>query len=248
MMAKQVHGLTLALATAALVLGMASATVAQRLSEALIFFELNDTDGDLGIHASIDGEPWTDLRIDGPNGQLLEIFSRGRLRTQGMTQLAFESAEPPFDELRPASFFRRFPEGRYRIAARAQEGGTLRGTAMLSHVLAAPPANVQVNGVPAAESCDDPPPTVTRPVTIDWDPVTTSHPSIGRSGPVTISRYQVFVESEGTSKVGIDLPRSRTAFTVPREITDRRGDFKFEIIARTSSGNNTAVESCFRVP
>ena len=28
-------------------------------TEAEIFLELNDTDGDLGIHASIDGGPWT---------------------------------------------------------------------------------------------------------------------------------------------------------------------------------------------
>lgn len=188
------------------------------------------------------------MRIDGPNGQLLEIFSRGRLRTQGMTQLSFESAEPPFDELRPASFFRRFPEGPYRIAARAQEGGTLRGTAVVSHVMAAPPDNIAINGVPAADSCDDPPPTVIAPVTIDWDAVTTSHPRIGKSGAVTINRYQLFVESEGTAKLAVDLPRTHTTFTVPTEVTDRRGDFKFEIIARTATGNNTAVESCFRVP
>jgi len=96
-----------------------------QFSEAEIFFELNDTDGDLGIHGSIDGDPWLDLEIEGPGDRrLLNIFSQGRLRTQGMTQLFFESAEPPFDELDPAEFFRRFPEGRYTIEGRAQEGGT----------------------------------------------------------------------------------------------------------------------------
>src|SRR5919106_4351715 len=112
----------------------------QRFAEAQLFFELNDTDGDLGIHASIDGEPWTDLEIEGPGDrQLLHIFSRGRLRRQGLTQLSLESAEPPFDELAPADFFRRFPEGRYEIEARAQDGATIEGRAILSHVLAAPP-------------------------------------------------------------------------------------------------------------
>ena len=67
---------------------------------------------------------------------------------------------------------------------------------MLSHVLAAPVANITINGVPAAENCDaDPLPSVNaKPVIIDWDPVTTSHPTIGKTGPVEIVRYQFFVE------------------------------------------------------
>ena len=36
---------------------------------ATIYFELNDTDGDLGIHALIDGEPWKILEIEAPNGR-----------------------------------------------------------------------------------------------------------------------------------------------------------------------------------
>ena len=42
--------------------------------EAELFFELNDTDGDLGIHALIDGEPWKKLEIAGPGErELLNI-------------------------------------------------------------------------------------------------------------------------------------------------------------------------------
>ena len=59
------------------------------------------------------GGPWTALEVESPSGRtLLEIVSRSRLRMQGLTQLAFESAEPTFAELDPADFFRRFPEGR----------------------------------------------------------------------------------------------------------------------------------------
>ena len=220
---------------------------AQQFSEAEIFFELNHTDSDLGIHASIDGEPWTDLEIQGPGSlRLLNVVSRGRLATQGMTQLFFESAEPEFEELRPADFFRRFREGRYNFDARAQEGGRIQGSATLSHVLAAPPANIRLNGVPAARSCDDPLPTVLAPVMIDWDPVTQSHPEVGKRGPVTVRLYQLFVEREGV-KFSLDLPPSVTAFEVPRGVTDLGRDFKFEIIARTTTGNNTAIESCFLV-
>jgi hypothetical protein len=218
-----------------------------QFSVAELFFELNDTDGDLGIHAAIDGGTWTSLEVEGPRDrQMLAIISRGTLRSQGLTQLAFESAEPTFDELDPAEFFRRFPEGVYEISAVAQEGGDFESRVRLSHVLAAP-AEATVNGLPAAESCDAPLPDVISPVLVDWDPVSRSHPEIGRAGPVTISRYQFFVE-KGATKLSLDLPPTATEFEIPTSITDAGGVFKFEIIARTSTGNNTAVESCFRVP
>ncbi len=257
-----VNALPMGLAAAALVLGGAAAETADDRSrnrtgdleraerpfaEAELFFELNDTDGDLGIHASIDGGPWTSLEIESPHDvSLLHISSRSRLRQQGMTQLFFESAEPPFDELDPADFFRRFPEGEYEIEGRADYGDELSSTAVLSHVLAAPPQNILLSGVPAAENCDaDPLPLVATPVVIQWDPVTESHPEIGRRGPITVSRYQLFVE--GPLNLSVDLPPAVTRFEVPAAVTGAGDEFKFEIIVREASGNNTAVESCFRV-
>ena len=38
---------------------------------ARLFFQMNDTDEDLGIHLSVDGEPWKNLEIDGPNDRRL---------------------------------------------------------------------------------------------------------------------------------------------------------------------------------
>ncbi len=212
-----------------------------------LFFELNHTDGDLGIHASIDGGTWLSLEVDGPRDRpLLAIVSKGSLLSQGLTQLAFESAEPTFEELDPADFFRRFPEGVYEIEALAQGGGTFESKVRLSHVLAAP-AEATVSSLPAAESCDAAAlPEVSAPVVIDWDPVTESHPEIGRTGPVTISRYQFFVQ-QGATKLSMDLPPTVTEFEIPTSIIAAGGVFKFEIIARTSTGNNTAVESCFRM-
>jgi hypothetical protein len=239
----------LSLLTAALLLsGTTAATLGgqERRTEpfevADLFFELNDTDGDLGIHAEIDGGPWTSLEIEGPGDlRLLTIISKSRLRAQGLTQLAFESAEPPFDELDPADFFRRFPEGKYEIEAVRQGGGTFESTVHLSHVLAAPPSHI------AAEDCDaEPLPEVDAPVLVRWDPVTRSHPEIGRAGRVRISRYQFFVESE-TGKLSVDLPPTKTEYLVPFSAADRGQVFKFEIIARTTTGNNTAIESCFKL-
>jgi hypothetical protein len=217
------------------------------LTQAELFLELNDTDGDLGIHGSIDGGPWTSLEIEGPGERLLlQLFSKSRLQTQGMTQLSFESAEPPFDELPPTEFLRRFPEGRYGIEATAHDGSEFEATAMLSHVLAAPPDNITLSGTPISEACDAHVPLVTTPVMIDWDPVTLSHPEIGTHGQVRINRYQVFVEREGVS-LGVDLPPNVTKFEVPTGITALGSEFKFEIIARTTQSNNTALESCFRL-
>src|SRR5262245_49790174 len=91
--------LVLTLAPAVAMLPPASgAQRTQEFTEAELFLELNDTDGDLGLHSSIDGGPWTDLEIEGPGDrELLNIVSRSRLRRQGLTQLFFESAEPSFD-------------------------------------------------------------------------------------------------------------------------------------------------------
>lgn len=241
---------------------VSNAQSSRRLAKAELFFELNDTDGDLGIHASIDGEPWTDLVIRGPargrgdvsstrdddddDGRLLSITAGAQLRAQGLTEVSFESAEPSFDELAPADFFRRFPEGRYEIVAQAKDGGRITGTATLSHVMAAPPGNVRVNRSRAADSCDDPLPTVIAPVTVDWDPVTRSHPDIGKQGPVVVELYQFFVEHEDVT-FGVDLPPDVTEFEIPEAVTEPGGEFKFEIIARTEDGNNTAIESCFVV-
>jgi hypothetical protein len=228
--------------------GRPAAQAPLRFAEAELFLELNHTDGDLGIHASIDGGPWTELTLEGPGDRtLLHLQSRGRLRSQGLTQLAFESAEPPFDELAPQEFFRRFPEGRYEIEGRSQDGREIESTAFLSHVLAAPPRNVTVSGVQAAENCDVPLlPLVTAPVVIKWDPVTQSHPELGRRGRITVSQYQLFVEREGV-KLSLDLPPNVTEFEVPPAITALGDEFKFEIIVRTIAGNNTAIESCFAV-
>lgn len=77
-----------------------------------------------------------------------------------------------------------FPEGVYEIEALAQGGGTFESKVRLSHVLAAP-AEATVSGLAAAESCYAELPEVSGPVVIDWQPVETSHPDIGKAGPVT---------------------------------------------------------------
>jgi hypothetical protein len=236
--------LTIAIASLALAVA-APAAFAAELSEAELYFELNDSAGDLGIHSSIDGGPYVTLEIEDAKGRtILWLSAFGRLAAQGMTQFFLESAEPPFDELAPATFFQRFPEGRYEIEAVDRRGVEFEATVRLSHVMAARPGNITANGVPAVD-CDAPVlPTLSAPVVVDWDPVTHSHPTIGKSGPVEIVEYQFFAEREGV-KFSVELPPTVTEFEIPAEVLALGDDFKYEIIARTASGNNTAVEACF---
>ncbi len=213
-----------------------------------VFVELNDTDGDLGIHALIDGEPWRRLSIETPNERKVMVTRiRGRLARQGLTELFFESAEPDFEELTPAQFFARFPQGIYEVEGMTLEGEELESETFFSHVMAAPPDNITVSGVPAAEDCDKAVPVVTTPVVISWDPVTTHHPEIGATGAVEVIRYQLVVEREEPELLvySAELPPDVTSMAIPDEFISLADEFKYEILVRTATYNNTAVESCF---
>ncbi len=222
-------------------------------SKSDIFFELNHTDGDLGIHARIDGDGWVRLAIDDPaKVRVLDIEVNGRLKMQGLTELFTESAEPSFDELAPKDFFRRFPEGNYAISGTTIAGRAMQGTAMLSHVMPAPPGNIRVSGQSLPMDCDDGPvPAAGMPVVVTWDPVTGSHPKLGKAGAVKVVNYELVVaREEPTSLVlKVDLPPTARSFEVPPGFIamDSGDGFKFEIVVREASGNQTVFESCFKV-
>ena len=205
----------------------------------------------MGIHGLVDGDEWKKLEIEDPfERTMLDIQVTGRLRRQGLTEVFFESAEPTFDELAPEQFFRRFPEGEYEISGVTLGGDELESVVVLSHVMPAPAPNLTVSGIPAAENCDaDPLPSVSAPVTIGWDPVTQSHPTIGKSGAVEVVKYQLVVEREEPSLLvlSVDLPPEVTEFEIPSEFTELGDEFKFEIVVRSASGNQTATESCFEI-
>ena len=100
---------------------------------------------------------------------------------------------------------------------------------------------------------------VDLPIVISWEPVTQSHPELGRTGePIEVVRYQPVVEYENENEVTFVfstlLPPSdeQMSITVPDEFIEAGPDqgvdeFKFEILVRETSGNQTAVESCFEV-
>jgi hypothetical protein len=121
-----------------------------------------------------------------------------------------------------------------------------------------------VNGLPMAQQCDEEEPgfdaTVTSaPVTISWNPVMKSHtdPNGGRAGlqppvDVIIHNYEVVLEvnvnvngEEFGSKLQVILPPGETEITVPEGFLAQGEEFKYEVLAREASYNQTAVESCF---
>jgi hypothetical protein len=227
-----------------------------------VFFELNNTDGDLGIHALIDGEPWKRLQIeDAREKRILGVGVRSRLRRQGLTEIFFESAEPTFDELPPETFFARFPEGTYEVEGISLDGVEIESETEITHAMPAPPTPT-VNGFSAAEQCDDEEPGYDAPVIvadnylIAWEPVTKTHPTLGspqNSDDITIVNYEVVVEAEletpdgeeFTSVFSVILPPDVTEMTVPAEFIDLADSFKYEVLAREESWNQTAIESCF---
>ena len=213
-----------------------------------VFVQLNDTDGDLGFHAQIDGDAWTLLKIKDPNAVVLfEIRNTGPLQQQGLTELSFESAEPPFDELSPELFFDRFPEGEYEISGLTIGGIQMKGTADFTHVMPAPPKILS----PVAADCDAPTVVESGDLTITWEAVTTSHPMIGRYDKnIEIVGYEVFIERvEPTPTIihGINLPSDVTEVEVPEAFLALGATFKFEVLVRAANGNKTSVESCFEV-
>ncbi len=224
-----------------------------------VYAELNNTDGDLGFHALIDGEPWKYLKIEDPRERvILWVSSQGRLRRQGLTELFFESAEPPFDELTPEQFFRRFPAGMYEIESRTLEGDEQESEDRFWHVMPAPPDGMLVSGMaihPEEVDCDsDDLPVVvpdeeTGDVIISWDEVEESHPEIGREGEIEVALYQVVIEEEESGlKLTFDLPPDQLSVTVPAAFIALGEEFKIEILVKEErGGNQTAVESCFEI-
>ena len=111
-----------------------------------------------------------------------------------------------------------------------------------------------------AEVCDEDDPAYDAtevsalPVTIAWAEVTTSHPDLGTDPPVavTIHNYEVVVEVElevdgekFASVFSVILPPEETSMTVPAEFIALGDTFKYEVLAREESFNQTALETCF---
>ncbi len=223
--------------------------------EAELYFELNNTDGDLGIHSVVDGDAWTNLKYEDVNGRvLIDVQVSGVMAKQGLTEFFFESAEPTFDELSPADFFARFPAGIYDFEGTTIDGEDIEAETMLSQVLPAP-ATIYIGANPAGpfEGCEDDSaldPSAMMELSgglrAQWDPVTTHHPDIGMPGEIEVEIYQFVFEGEEVH-LSVDLDADTTEFIIPAEFIHSGAPGKLEVLVRDATHNQVGTEACFQV-
>lgn len=220
-----------------------------------VYFELNNTDGDLGIHSIVDGEPWQRLQYEDTNGRtLIDVRLSGSMAEQGLTEFFFESSEPGFDELDPLDFLARFPDGIYDVEGQTVEGEDIEGEAILSSVLpAAPVVYIGERDNTANEGCEedttlDPPASLNTDgsLPVRWDPVTTHHQDLGSAGEIRIEVYQLVLEGTD-SELSIQLDADITAFLLPASLVESGDNVKIEVIARDATHNQVATEACANV-
>ena len=204
-----------------------------KLEDATMIIELNSTDGDAGLQAFLDGEPWRSMTISSPDGRkLVDVRNKGRLKNFGLTELFTETNEPPFDELPLKKFKRRFPEGKYPFSGETIEGRKLVGKAQLSH------------HIPDGPKITSP----TEGATIPRDGAVASWDPVPEGGGVEISGYRAIVEREDPLRVfEVELPASVTSVTIPPEYLQAGAKHKIEVQAIDRSGNQTISELEFRV-
>jgi hypothetical protein len=197
-----------------------------------LFIEINATDGDAGLQMNLGGEEWRRLVLRDPSGRIImEATGRGRLRGYGLTDMSFESAEPPFSEVPFRRFRARFPEGRYTFRGTSVEGRRLVGSDRLTHDIPARPAVL----APAEDAVVDPAGLVVR-----WEPVR-------RPRGIRIVRYIVIVTEEPSEReLSMDLEPGATSATIPPGFLAPGRDYAVEVLARERSGNQTITEIPFR--
>ncbi|MGH8968765.1 MAG: fibronectin type III domain-containing protein [Actinomycetes bacterium] len=196
--------------------------------------EINATDGDAGLQVFLDDEAWKTIKIVNPAGRkILHVKARGPLKDYGLTELFSESSEPPFDEFPLAQFKQLFPEGDYLFTGRLIDGTKLRSEVPLTHVFPEGPQIVSPQD--GAELARD-------QVVIRWAPGTT------RPGVDIVGYQALAVAEDGSSKtLSVDLPASARRLPVPGEFLQPHTEYKAEVLAIETSGNQTLTEVTFTV-
>ncbi len=213
---------------AALVFGVSGSAGAAEFSIARIYIEYNSSPRDLGYHVSLDGEDWRSLKIVNPKGKtIFEVAGKAAYKDLGMTELFFEGAEPPLDEVPLNELLALFPEGRYQFIGTTVEGKRISRDATLSHAIPDGP-------IISSEIEND-------TLVIRWLPVT--HPPNGFPlRNIEIVGYQVIV-----GQLLVTLPGTATSLTIPAEFyrSLQAGVQPYEVLAIDASGNQTITEGTF---
>ena len=227
--------MTTAVVIALIAATAAPATAAKRLDDAEIYIEINDTDGDAGVHVFLDGVGWDSMQMTSPNGVEFSVLAENSIGMQGITELFFESAEPSFDVQTLEELLELFPQGLYRFRGTTTRGKVLRGRARLKHAL--PDAPVQVSPIDGEG--------------VDPDDAVFAWEAVDDPQGSEIVGYEVVVECEEpdflefVARVGPEV----TSVTVSPEVLDQEDaeECKWEVLAIEDSGNRTISETEFEI-
>ena len=204
-----------------------------RFDKSEVYIEVNQTDGDAGLHVSVGGEDWKSLSLRDPRGRtVLDVRGKERLRSFGLAGATLEGSERTFEELPFRRFKSRFPEGRYRFTGTTIEGRRLIGSHRLTHDVPRGPALL----APAEDAVVSPEGLVVR-----WTPVT-------KPSGIEIVRYVVIVTLEPSDNrvLSMELASNATSAAIPAEFLEPRAEFKVELVAREKSGNKAITEVSFK--
>jgi len=210
-----------------------AAANATPLADATMIIEVNSTDRDAGLQVFLDGEPWSKMAVSAPDGRkVLDVDAQGPLNRFGLTELFSESHEPEFSELSLRKFKKRFPEGTYTFAGTTVKGRKLVGRARLSHDT---PTGPRITS-PAAGA------------TVPESNVVASWTRGRQPAGVRIAGYRAIVERERPLRVfSAHLPASVTSVTIPAEFVEPGIEYKLEVQAIETSGNQSISELTFLV-
>jgi len=215
---------------------------AVRLPATKLYIEHNSTAEDTGVHGLFDGLEWTKLCVYDPSGrQILEVEPKRQLRTQSISGIFFESAEPPNDEVPIAVILARFPEGLYSVRGRTLDGKRMTGAATFTHDIPAPPVITFPQDGDDEVSSDG--------FTVMWNHVTTTlnGEPLNRTGYEVIITKDVPDDPNGFSRPTFDvhvLP-SETSLTVPSEFLEPGTRYEIEVLVLEVSGNQTITSLFF---
>ncbi len=196
-----------------------------------LYIEYNATDEDVGVQVSLDGEPWRLLCVYDPRGRkIMTISNSGSLRKQGLTELFWESSEPPLEDLPLDVFFKRFPAGEYEFEGITIDGEEIEGSAIFTHII---PDPVEILW-PASDVLQNP-----NDIDVFWNAPADPPGS-------AIVAYQVVVTHiESGRSFSVHVPAGVTSVSVPPEFMQFGADYEFEVLAIEAGGNQTIASSEF---
>ncbi len=208
-----------------------------------VLIEHNFTDEDTGFQGFFDGDPWNELTLRRPGSQsVVNVRAEGALRGFGLTELFYETSEPPNAEVAISDVLDRLSEGTYAATADMVEGRDSSRSTPLTHAIPVGPSMVSpADGAIGLDPAD---------VVVTWGPVSQDLDGL----PVNVVGYQVTVTVHGAKRFpatfahpefSIFLASTARSVRVPAEFMEDDTCYDWEVLAIEESGNQTLSSSRF---